>query len=72
MVVLPKFTMSKIAKIPVKIKEGVTVSLEGGVFRAAGLKGNLSFVIPQGVSLEILDNEINIKKTDDLQAMFIY
>lgn len=58
--------MSKIAKIPVKIKEGVTVSLTGGVFKATGLKGNLSFVIPQGVSLEILEKEVNIKKTDDL------
>lgn len=57
--------MSKIAKIPVKIKEGVSVSLSGKVFNVTGVKGNLSFVIPQGISVEILDGQINIKKTDD-------
>lgn len=41
--------MSKLAKIPVILTEGVSFTLDNGVAKISGPKGNLSFVIPEGI-----------------------
>lgn len=59
--------MSKLAKIPVLIKEGITVSFEGKSIKAQGPKGSLSFEIPHGIKAEINDGKVVIsqdKKND--------
>ena len=45
--------MSKIAKKPVVIKEGVNVAIEGNNVKVSGPKGELSFVIPAGIKAEV-------------------
>lgn len=59
--------MSKIAKIPVLIKEGVNVSLENGSLKVVGPKGNLAFEIPRGIKAEVGNGKVVVsqdKKND--------
>lgn len=56
--------MSKLAKKPVTIIEGVTVVQEGDVLKVTGVKGMLSFKIPQGVKIENKDNLLQIGLSD--------
>ncbi len=57
--------MSKIAKIPVQIKEGVTVTLENNEVKVSGAKGNLVFPLPGGVSVKIEEGNVLVKQTED-------
>lgn len=57
--------MSKLAKIPVKLEEGVTYTLEGNVAKVVGPKGNLSFAIPEGVKVELKDGSLRIIGVDN-------
>ena len=56
--------MSKIAKIPVQIKEGVQVTLENNEVKVVGIKGNLVFGIPAGVGVKIEDGNVLISQTE--------
>jgi large subunit ribosomal protein L6 len=66
--------MSKIAKKPVILKEGVTVTLEGNKAKVSGPKGELSFVIPAGIKIAVADGQIVVsqeKKNDaETNALF--
>lgn len=57
--------MSKIAKIPVEIKEGTQVTLVDREIKVTGPKGNLSFVIPAGVDVKIEEGKIIVKQSDE-------
>jgi len=59
--------MSKIAKIPVIIKEGVKVTLNNNEIIVEGPKGNLKFIIPNGVKVDIAENEVKVSKTTDTE-----
>lgn len=63
--------MSKIAKIPVIIKEGVTAVLEGNRITVTGPKGVLFFDIPQGIEVKIGTDEIMISKKDGDNAKML-
>lgn len=54
--------MSKIAKKPIIIKEGITVNLAGQDVSVTGPKGNLSFTVPSGIKAEVLDGQIIISQ----------
>lgn len=54
--------MSKIAKIPVEIKEGVQLSIENGQVKVTGAKGNLSFSVPSGVLVEQKEGKVFVKQ----------
>lgn len=56
--------MSKIAKIPVRIKEGVQVALENNEVKVSGAKGNLAFKIPVGVAVRIEEGNVLITQTE--------
>lgn len=66
--------MSKIAKIPIIIKEDVAVSFQDSEVKVAGPKGNLDFRIPKGIKAEVNEGKIVIsqeKKNDPLtRALF--
>lgn len=47
--------MSKIGKLPVKIKEGVNVNLDNGTIKVSGSKGSMMFIIPEDINV-VLDN----------------
>ena len=60
--------MSKIAKIPVLIKEGVSVSINNGLVTINGPKGSLSFSLPKGVEVKEEDKKLIVsqnKKNDE-------
>lgn len=64
--------MSKIAKKPVTIKEGIKVNLNNNEIGIEGPKGSLTFKIPKGVSVKIAQDKINVEKvtpTDEAKAL---
>lgn len=66
--------MSKIGKIPVIFKEGVTVVIENQEAKVSGPKGNLSFKIPQGIKADVKPGQVlvsQVKENDELtKALF--
>ena len=57
--------MSKIAKIPVEIKEGVQVTLENKELKVNGPKGTLTFKVPDGANVKIENGKIYVTQADD-------
>jgi large subunit ribosomal protein L6 len=66
--------MSKIAKIPVVIRDGVTVSLDKSNISVTGSKGSLSFVIPSGIEVKQEDGKLvfsqTLKNDEKTKALF--
>ena len=56
--------MSKLAKIPVNIKDNVNVSFENDTIKVSGPKGNLSFRIPKGVDVKEEDGRLTVSLKD--------
>ena len=52
--------MSRIGKRPVAIPSGVTAKVEGQKVSIKGAKGELSFVVPDDVSVKFENNEIRV------------
>lgn len=52
--------MSRIAKKPIMIEEGVTITLENDVVKVKGPKGELSLKLPFGVKVEINEKDVKI------------
>jgi large subunit ribosomal protein L6 len=50
--------MSKIAKKPIVLKEGINIDLKEGIVKVVGPKGELSYKISQGVNVEIDGNNL--------------
>ncbi|MCL4406451.1 MAG: 50S ribosomal protein L6 [Patescibacteria group bacterium] len=57
--------MSKIGKQPIKIIEGVKVSLKDGVLKFSGTNADLEVKLLPGVEAEIKENEVSFKPQDD-------
>ncbi len=66
--------MSKIGKKPIEIREGVTVLLKNNEINVDGPKGSLSFKIPRGINVEVVDNKIQVaqKKISDLKNRALF
>jgi large subunit ribosomal protein L6 len=66
--------MSKIAKIPIELKENVTFNLEGNKVSITGPKGNLFFNLPGGIKAEVKEGKIiitQVKENDEkTKALF--
>jgi len=56
--------MSNIGKKPVKIKDGVSVTIEGTLVKVNGPKGALQLTLPPTVLVSIEDGHVIIKKQD--------
>ncbi len=54
--------MSKIAKKPVLIKEGVSVNIAENKVSVNGPKGSLSFVVPQGIEVKQEDGNLVVSQ----------
>ncbi|MDO8583461.1 MAG: 50S ribosomal protein L6 [bacterium] len=52
--------MSKLAKKPVIIKEGVNIVFENDIIKAVGPKGTLSFRVPAGVDVKSADGVLTV------------
>jgi len=60
--------MSKIAKKPIQIKPGVTVTLDNGKILVVGTKGEQNFQIPSGIDVKVQGDIITVSqvnKNDD-------
>jgi large subunit ribosomal protein L6 len=66
--------MSKIGKKPITINPGVNISMTGQNVVVSGPKGQLSFVVPEGIKAEVIDGQIivsQVKKNDrETNALF--
>lgn len=61
--------MSKIAIIPIKLAENVTVNFKERIASVAGPKGTLEFKLPEGINAEVKEGQIvvsQVKKNDEL------
>ncbi len=59
--------MSKLAKKPVSIKEGVNITFENDTIKVTGPNGNLSFGIPTGVDVKVADGRVSVSLKDKNQ-----
>ncbi len=57
--------MSKIAKKPIQILEGVKITLENNKIKVEGSKGNLVFSIPGGIAVKIEDGKVLVSQTEE-------
>jgi large subunit ribosomal protein L6 len=53
--------MSRVAKNPIEIVDGVTVNFNNGCLDVKGKVGELKFDLPETVSLDVSDNSISVK-----------
>ena len=60
--------MSRVAKSPISIVDGVNVTVENNKVLVKGSKGELEFVLPETVSLNISDDSIiNVEYNEAIQ-----
>jgi len=59
--------MSRVAKNPIEIIDGVTVNFNDGSIDVKGKVGELKFDLPETVSLDITDNVITVKYDENNQ-----
>jgi len=52
--------MSKLYRVPVIIKEGVSTAFESGNIKVSGPKGVLTFNIPRGVDVKVIESRLQI------------
>lgn len=57
--------MSRIGRRPVPIVGGVQVSVAGGAVEVRGPKGALTTSLPRGISAEVRESELLLKRSDD-------
>lgn len=57
--------MSKIAKKPVEIIEGVQVTYDANEVKVTGGKGTLSFKIPSGVNVKIEEDKVLVSQKEE-------
>lgn len=48
--------MSKIGKLPIQLPSGVQVTVNGQDITVSGVKGQLSYHVPEGIQVEVVDN----------------
>jgi large subunit ribosomal protein L6 len=56
--------MSKLAKKPISVLEGVSVVIENNLVKVSGPKGNLSFGIPEGVDVKMAEGRLMVSLKD--------
>ena len=59
--------MSRVAKNPINIPDNVDLSVNDGVVKVKGSKGELEFELPASISLDIQENVITVKYDESNQ-----
>jgi large subunit ribosomal protein L6 len=59
--------MSRVAKNPIEIVDGVTVNIAGSSIEVKGKVGEINFDLPETIALEISENIISVKYDEDNQ-----
>jgi large subunit ribosomal protein L6 len=60
--------MSRIGKEPVVIPEGVNVDVQPGMVSIKGNKGELSVNVHQDISVEQVENAVNVTRSSDIKS----
>lgn len=58
--------MSRIGKRPVKIPQGVTVTLDGNAISVKGPKGQLSRTLPAEMTVKVEDGQVSVTRPSDV------
>jgi large subunit ribosomal protein L6 len=58
--------MSRIGKLPISIPSGVAVSVDDGLVKVAGSKGNLQTPLLNGISVDVNDSIVLVSRQNDL------
>lgn len=56
--------MSKIGRMPIAIKTGITVQTNADSVLVKGTKGELSFPVPSGITVTLENDQLIVKQTD--------
>ena len=65
--------MSKIGKLPIALKDGISVAITDNLVKVTGVKGEMSYVLPRGIKITQEDTRLIIareKDSKDLRAMW--
>lgn len=57
--------MSRIGKLPIQIPAGVTITVDSGLVKVQGPKGNLEQFITPNVTIDVKDGELTVTRKDD-------
>ncbi len=57
--------MSRVGKRPVAVPSGVTATVDGQLVKVKGTKGELSFVVPENVSVAMEDGAVAVNPRDE-------
>ena len=57
--------MSRIGKLPIQIPAGVTITVDSGLIKVQGPKGNLEQFITPNVTLNVEDGVLTVARKDD-------
>lgn len=57
--------MSRIGKLPIQIPSGVTITVDSGIVKAQGPKGNLEQFITPNVTVSVADGAVSVTRHDD-------
>ena len=57
--------MSRIGKLPVPIAKNVQVDVDGSTVKVKGPKGELTRTFPAGVSFEVAEGNVSVKREND-------
>jgi len=61
--------MSRIGKEPIELPKEVKVTTEGRICQVQGSKGKLSLTIPEGITAQIEEGSVLIKRGDDTKQL---
>ena len=57
--------MSRVGKKPVPVPSGVTATVDGQLVKVKGAKGELSFLVPEEVSVALEDGAVSVNPRDE-------
>jgi large subunit ribosomal protein L6 len=57
--------MSRVGKKPVPVPSGVTATVDGQMVKVKGTKGELSFIVPEEVSVALEDGAVAVNPRDE-------
>jgi len=57
--------MSRVGKLPIKIPQGIQISLEQLMLTISGPKGTLVRTVPEQLDLEVDQETIHVRRRDD-------
>ena len=57
--------MSRVGKKPVAVPSGVTATVDGQMVKIKGAKGELSFLVPEDVTVAMADGAVQVNPRDE-------